>query len=327
MTKDEMVTMLGAGKVEEWNEWRDENIFKAVDLYGTNLSGVNLSGANLSEANLARANLSGADLSGANLSLAELILANLREVNLSGTNLGGANLSDANLSGAILKGTNFNRADIVDVDLSEATLTDCNIYGISAWNVKLDGVKSSNLRITPKDEPEVTVDDLMVAQFVYLLLNNQNVRNVIDTITSKIVLILGNFSEERKPILDALRKELHHNHNYVPVLFDFSTSNTLNYQETVTLLARMARFIVADVTEAREIRAELTSIAEQLPSVPVRPLLLSGTEEWSTFEKNFRNRGSILGLHRYQNCDELIANIRIEIIEPAETLAKALREN
>ena len=51
----------------------------------------------------------------------------------------------------------------------------------------------------PPEESEVTVDDLEVAQFVYLLLHNEKVRRVIDTITSKVVLILGRFSiPERK---------------------------------------------------------------------------------------------------------------------------------
>jgi hypothetical protein len=35
------------------------------------------------------------------------------------------------------------------------------------------------------------VGDIEVAQFIYLLLNNQKLRDVIETITSKAVLILG----------------------------------------------------------------------------------------------------------------------------------------
>jgi hypothetical protein len=41
------------------------------------------------------------------------------------------------------------------------------------------------LIITPPEESEVTVDDLEVAQFVYLLLHNEKIRNVIDTIGRK----------------------------------------------------------------------------------------------------------------------------------------------
>jgi hypothetical protein len=157
------------------------------------------------------------------------------------------------------------------------------------------------------------------------LLNNKKIRDVIDTITSRLVLVLGNFSDERKPALEAMRVELR-NHDFVPVLFDFSKPNALNYEETITLLARMACFIIADVTDAREIRAELTSIAQQLPSVPVQPLLKVGEEEWSTFSSNFRNRPSILPLHRYKNVDELINEVPGKIVTPAKRKAMELRE-
>jgi hypothetical protein len=38
----------------------------------------------------------------------------------------------------------------------------------------------------------------MLGQQCYLMLNNQKVRDVIDTITSKVVLILWRFTDERK---------------------------------------------------------------------------------------------------------------------------------
>jgi hypothetical protein len=50
-----------------------------------------------------------------------------------------------------------------------ADLTGCHIYGVSAWGLKLDGAKQQNLIITKEDEPTVTVDNIEVAQFVYLL--------------------------------------------------------------------------------------------------------------------------------------------------------------
>ena len=100
--------------------------------------------------------------------------------------------------------------------------------------------------ITPLQEPEVTVDDLEVAQFVYLLLHNDKVRRVIDTITSKVVLILGRFSiPERKAVLNALRDELR-KRNYAPVVFDFEKPTSGTTDETITLLARMARLVIAE---------------------------------------------------------------------------------
>ena len=65
---------------------------------------------------------------------------------------------------------------------------DCSIYGISAWDVQLDGAKQLNLTITPDDQPTITVDNLKIAQFIYLLLNNAEIRDVINTLTTKSVL-------------------------------------------------------------------------------------------------------------------------------------------
>ena len=58
------------------------------------------------------------------------------------------------------------------------------------------------------DEPVIPVGNLEVAQFIYLLLDKAKVRDVINTITTKVVLILGRFTPERKALLDALKDAL-----------------------------------------------------------------------------------------------------------------------
>ena len=111
---------------------------------------------------------------------------------------------------------------MVDVDLRGAKLSDCRIFGISVWKVKTDDqTEQNNLVVSDQSDPVLTVDNLKVAQFIYLLLNNEEIRGVIDTITSKVVLILGRFTPERKVLLDALREELRRR-DYLPVMFDFT---------------------------------------------------------------------------------------------------------
>ena len=95
----------------------------------------------------------------------------------------GANLNLVDFRGAILNGAMLDLASLVSTDFTDATLKDCSIYGISAWDVQLDGAEQLNLTITPHGEPTITVDNLKVAQFIYLLLNNKKIREVIDTIT------------------------------------------------------------------------------------------------------------------------------------------------
>jgi hypothetical protein len=330
MANDEHVALLKKG-VAAWNAWRAENLRADVDLSGANLReanlreadlrGANLREADLGEADLRWANLSGADLTGADLSGADLTGADLRGANLVETNLReailrGANLVKTNLREANLSGAWLEASTLLGTDLTGANLTDCRIHGISAWRLKLEGAKQQNLIITDRHEPTVTVDNIEVAQFIYLMLNNQKVRDVIDTITSKAVLILGRFTDERKAVLDALREELR-KRDYLPILFDFAPSDARDITETVSLLARMARFIVADITDAKSIPQELAVIVPDLPSVPVQPLLLEGSAEYSMFE-HFKRYPWVLETYRYPSSERLIADIGERVIEPAE---------
>lgn len=207
----------------------------------------------------------------------------LSGANLSQANLSGANLSEADLSGANLSEANLEKTVLVEVDLRKASLTNCRVYGISTWNVDLENATQLNLIITRSAEPKITVDYLKVAQFVYLLLNNREIREVIDTITSKVVLILGNFSSDRKAILDAIQDELR-KHNYLPILFDFGKPANRDLTETISILAHMARFVIADITDAESVPQELERIVPELPSVPVQPLLQAPAKPYGMFE-------------------------------------------
>jgi Pentapeptide repeats (8 copies) len=266
------------------------NLFKAdlreanlslASLQEAHLTMADLRGAYLERANLYRANLYGAKLEGAHLHDAFLNWANLSDAKLTKGDLRkaalvGANLTAADLSHADLTGANLTKAILVDTVFADALLTGCIVYGVSAWNVKLSkDTKQQDLVITHRGEPKITVDNIEVAQFVYLLLHNEKIRGVIDTVTSKVVLILDRFTPERKAVLDAIREELRIRH-YVPILFDFDVPAGRDITETVSLLARMARFIIADLTEASSIQKELEAIVPHL-AVPVQPLL--GEEE------------------------------------------------
>ena len=127
-------------------------------------------------------------------------------------------------------------------------------YGTSVWDVNLEGQSILNLIVTPDDQPIIQVDNLEVAQFIYLLLSNQRIREVIDTITSKVVLILGRFTPERKVVLEAIRKELR-KLGRLPILFDFEKPASQTTDETISTFAHMARFVIADLTDAKSVFA------------------------------------------------------------------------
>ena len=67
--------------------------------------------------------------------------------------------------------------------------------------------------------------------------------------------------------------------------FDFEKPDVPNLTETVTTLARLSRFVIADITDAKGIPQELQAILPYLPSVPVRLLVRRGAGEhdWSDY--------------------------------------------
>jgi hypothetical protein len=111
-----------------------------------------------------------------------------------------------------------------------------------------------------------------------LLLNNQEIRNAIDTITSKAVLIIGRFSPERKRILDRPREELR-TIDYVPIMFDFEKAKSRDTIETIRILAGMSNFIIADLTQPKAVVQELQAIVPNLPSVAVRFIVMKSDQE------------------------------------------------
>jgi hypothetical protein len=209
------------------------------------------------------------------------------------------------------------------VDLRNADLTGSLVFGTSAWNLKLERTAQRDLVITEFNQPPVTVDNIEVAQFIHLLLHNEKIRYVIDTITSKAVLILGRFTDKRKAVLDALREELR-KRDYLPILFDFEVPATRDITETVSLLARMARFIIADLTDPSSIPKELEAIVPGL-AVPVQPLLEGASRPYAMF-KDYWKYDWVLPVYRYEGLDPLLATLAEKVIVPAEGKVKALEE-
>jgi Pentapeptide repeats (8 copies) len=326
MANDEHVAMLKQG-VAAWNKWRRENPNILPDLSAANLSAATLVEANLTEANLTEASLTEASLPEANLIKADLRRGDLTGANLSGAALGGAYLSGAYLSDANLTGANLVGADLsgahlygttlVNTDLTDADLTGCRIYGVSAWRLTLKRTKQQNLVITDGEEPEITVDNIEVAQFVYLLLHNEKIRDVIDTIGKKGVLLLGRFTEGRIEILERLRQELR-KRGYLPIIFNFDKPETKNFTETVRLLAGMSHFVIADVTNPKSAPLELQATVPEV-MVPFRPIIQEGEKPFSMLEDLWiQHRDWVFEPLYYSSLDALVRALDEKIIEPAK---------
>ncbi len=282
-----------------------------ADLTGADLTMAKLVMSSLGEARLAGANLTGAYLTGAHLTS-----TNLRKANLTSAYLINADLFRADLTGANLNEANLTGARLVETDFTGADLTGCRVHGISAWNVKLEGAKQENLIITPPDEPEITVDNLEVAQFVYLLLHNEKIRAIIDTIGKKGVLLLGRFTGGRIALLERLREELR-KRGWVPMVFNFDKPETKDFTETVRLLAGMSHFVIADITNPRSTPLELQATVPEC-MVPFVPILEKGEEPFAMFQDLWvKYREWVFEPIQYSSVDSLMRGLDEAILGPA----------
>jgi uncharacterized protein YjbI with pentapeptide repeats len=307
-----------------------------ANLIGVNFSGVNFSGAKLSEAELIGAKLSGAklslavlisanlskaDLSGADLSYVDLSEADLSEVNLSNANLSdadliGAGLNNSNLTNANLKGDDLRRVSFIEANLEGANLSQSSVYGISARNLKTnEDTEQFDIVITDKNEPTVTVDNLEVTQFIYLILNRENLRNVLNTITSKSVLILGRFTPERKFVLDAIANELR-KHNLLPIIFDFERSTDRDFTETIKILAGMSLFVIADITNSKSAPLELQATIPDY-QIAFVPIIEEGENTFSMFSDLKKYDWVLRPVVAYSLLDSLLKGFKEHVIDRA----------
>lgn len=309
-----------------------KTVFKEAQLARSKFRNADLSYAEFLKCDLRKADFENAILFNANLYPSNLRGANFKNADLRGASLMLTNLTGANFEGANLEGANLQGAQLIDANFEGANISNATVYGASVWEVNLKNCIQENLVVTQQSKlnghyklmPIITVDNLQIAQFIYLMIHNPNVRNVIDTITSKVVLILGRFTKDRLIVLEDLRLKLRQ-HNYIPVLFDFENASNRDITETVSTLAHLSRFIIADLTDPKSIPHELSHIVSNLPSVPVLPIILESQREYSMFE-HFKRYPWVLDIYKYPDKDTLIANIEKKIIIPSENKAKEMKD-
>ncbi|WP_430931795.1 hypothetical protein [Saccharicrinis sp. 156] len=149
------------------------------------------------------------------------------------------------------------------------------------------------------------MNNLEVAQCNSLFLDPEKDRDVINALTAKLVLILGRFTENRKAILDKLREELK-KYDLVPIIFDIEFPDGHSMIETVSLLARMLRFVIADLSDAKIVINEIQEIVPANPSLPVQPIMDSTQSEPSILRKHHDNPGYLEPIS-YEDINDLTA--------------------
>lgn len=295
MANPEHVSMLKNG-VSEWNKWRTDHQEIRPDLSSADLRNMDLREANLYQVDFYQADLRGTDFRG----------ANLREAFLSHVWLDGANMSHARLY----------KATLVESSLKGTDLRGARIYGASVWNVELDGQsKQDGLIITLPEEATITVDDLEIAQFIYLLLNREKFRNAINGVTRKGVLLLGRFGGGGLEVLEAIAVRLREL-DYLPIIFDFERPQNRNYTETVRTLAGLARFVIVDLS-GPSVPQELTATVPDY-KIPFVPILQVGQTSWSMVIDLFEYDHFIRPPVSFATKEEIVALLPEKVVAPAE---------
>jgi uncharacterized protein YjbI with pentapeptide repeats len=325
---------LSTADLREANLWkadlRQADLWK-VDLSEADLSEADLSGASLMGASLSRAQLGGAHLYGAHLMGANLRGADLREADLSGADLREANLNETDLRGALLMGADLKRADLSGADLRGADLRGTSlirtvidkakisgslVYAINVLDLKGEFEEQKDLIITPAKTPIITVDNIKVAQFIHLILNNEEIRDVINTLTSQSVLILGRFSiPERKSILDALRSKLRE-YDLLPIVFDFDRPTDKDFTETIKILAGLSLFVIADITNPKSSPLELQATVPDY-QIPFVPIIQEGEQPFAMMIDLQKKYNWVLDTLSYNSIETLIKALKPAIIDSA----------
>jgi len=230
--------------VQEWNKWRQSNLRIRPDL--------------------TRINLSNRDL--------------------SGIDLRGVGLFKANFSNSILRDANLRQAIAIKANFSGCDISASKVYGISAWDIVTDeNTKQLDLVITEPWDPIITVDNLQLAQFLHLLINNKNIRDVIQAVSNKAILILGRFANSHIEILQQIKEKLRLQ-GYLPILFDFDKPNNRDLTETIITLASLSKAVICDLSYPACIPQEMYATVPFFKSVIFQPIILKGVRQYAMFE-------------------------------------------
>lgn len=298
MTQDDPSQILMQGP-KIWNAWRERNpgpIHFAKphwydspgvgDLQVKGMNRINFSGMNLSSISV-----SGAFAEGLNLQGSVFEDSHFEEGDFSRANFSGATFRNTKFNKTILTGAFFDDATFVNCNLNRVNLvgasfhikeiTETVVYGIAAWDMQTsDDMKQSKLVIEKtyalysdliqQGKVPMMVDDIELAQFVYYLSNHKKIRDALNILNDRGVLLLGRFKDGGLERLYSMR-EWFQGKGYMAMIFDFLRPDNLSLTETVVTMAGLSKFVVVDLSGS-SIPAELQSILSQIK----KPVLAFG---------------------------------------------------
>ena len=298
MNQDNPTQILMQG-AKVWNAWRENNYptsgftdpfwydcpgSDGVQVKGNNqldFSDMNLSGILIHSAFAEGLNLQRATFDGTTFEEGDFSRADFRGATFLNTKFNKTILTGANFDGATFINCNLNRVNLVGASFQVKEITETVVYGISAWDlVTSEESKQSKLVIEKtydlysdfikQGELPLMVEDIELAQFIYYLSNHKKLRDTLNILNDKGVLLLGRFKDGGLERLYSIRDWLHRK-GYMAMIFDFDRPDNLSKIETVVTMAGLSKFIIADLSGS-SVGHELASIVPQLK----KPLIAFG---------------------------------------------------
>lgn len=271
------------------------------------------SGSSLPFSDLCYGYFNNCDFTGAKIAVTKVGSAVFRNCCFDKANMNYISAENTEFIDCSFIGTTFRNAKFVGTDFSGSKLYNCDIYGVSTWDLILENTSMRELSIAKEDQDSLIVDDIEIAQFLYLLVTNEKLRKTIDIITSKVILILGRFTDERKSVLDRIKVVLRE-HGFVPVLFDFDGPKSRNLSETILTIGSLSKFVIADITEPRSIPQELQILLPNLVSLKVQPIIKIGERPFGMFQDHCQ-RPALQQLIEYEekSIDDVVKRIIKEL--------------
>ena len=270
----------------------------------------------------------GANLSGADLSEADLSGANLSEANLSGADLtrGGPQRGEPQRGGPQRgepqRGGPQRLATLVNTDLTGARphrLSHLRRIRVGSKTGRDQAAELGHHTRTSPRSPSTTSRSRSSSISCSITENPRRHRHHRQEGGANPWAFHAGAQSSSRRATRELRKR-----DYVPILFDFDKPASQDLTATVSTLAHLARFIIADLTDPSSIPYELATVVPTTP-IPVQPILLSGCSEFAMFQDLRRRHHWVLPTHPYDTPGQLIADLDTRVIRPAETKVLELR--
>jgi hypothetical protein len=171
-------------------------------------------------------------------------------------------------------------------------------------------------------ERQRTIDDL---QTLLAHLDGAGVSRMLSDVARRSVLILGRFKDDRKPVLEEIRRQIATPpFNYVPILFDFERPQDRTMIESVLRFAAVSRFVIADLSDPKWVLAELQQIVRNFRSLPVVPIIHAAQDEKEAIAEVEGYRW-VHPVVRYRDMPHLKQILDASVVQPAEALYAELR--